>query len=98
MSSSEEAQGREGRDGSDKDECSKGLNTGDIQLVWKPLEQLTPQVQKVTLLGNGRTKDTKMLRTRKRVGVARKGDRIQSRCDWDAGEGYGGISVVVSVV
>ena len=60
------------------DECTKALNTGDIQLVWEPLGQLTQQVEKVTLSGSGRTKDMKVLRLRKRVGVSQNGDRMQS--------------------
>lgn len=71
-------QRREGRDSSDVDECTKALNTGDIQLVWEPLGQLTQQVEKVTLSGSGRTKDMKVLRMRKRVGVSQNGDRMQS--------------------
>lgn len=78
VSHAEEAERREGRDSSDADECTKALNTGDIQLVWEPLGQLTQQVEKVTLSGSGRTKDTKVLRMRKRVRVSQKGDRIQS--------------------
>lgn len=78
VSHAEEAERREGRDSSDADECTKVLNTGDIQLVWEPLGQLTQQVEKVTLSGSGRTEDTKLLRMRKRVGVSQKGDRIQS--------------------
>ena len=75
MSPAEEAERREGRDSSDADEC---MNTGDIQLVWEPLGQLTQEVEKVTLSGSRRTKDTKVLRMRKRVRVSKKGGRIQS--------------------
>ena len=78
MSPAEEAERREGRDTSDADECTKALNTGDIQLVWEPLGQLTQEVEKVTLSGSRRTKDTKVLRMRKRVRVSKKGGRIQS--------------------
>lgn len=78
MSPAEEAERREGRDSSDADECTKALNTGDIQLVWEPLGQLTQEVEKVTLSGSSRTKDTKVLRMRKRVRVSKKGGRIQS--------------------
>ena len=78
MSPAEEAERREGRDSSDADECTKALNTGDIQLVWEPLGQLTQEVEKVTLSGSRRTKDTKVLRMRKRVRVSKNGGKIQS--------------------
>ena len=78
MSPAEEAERREGRDSSDADECTKALNTGDIQLVWEPLGQLTQEVEKVTFSESRRTKDTKVLRMRKRVRVSKKGGRIQS--------------------
>lgn len=40
----------------------KGLNTEGIQLVWGPLRQLVPCIQKVPLLRNGSAKDRKVVR------------------------------------
>lgn len=64
------------------DECTKALNTGDIQLVWEPLGQLTQQVEKVTLSGSGRTKDMKVLRMRKELEFPRTGTECKVDVTW----------------
>lgn len=56
------------RDCSNRENWMKVLNMGNIQL--STLRQLTSQIKKVNLLGNGSTKDWKVVRIRKRMGVS----------------------------
>lgn len=64
-------EGRKGGEGcSGRENTMKVLNTEGIQLVWGPLRQLVPCIQKVPLLGNGSAKDRKVLRKRKGFGVS----------------------------
>lgn len=70
MSSFKETERREGRDCSDRENWMKVLNMGNIQLFRGPLRQLTPQIQKVNLLGNDSTQDRKVVRIRERLGVS----------------------------